>query len=78
MSNELLENIKNIMNIKINIKKEKKVILKMMKNLNIILEIIGLFMVIIGLLISKEIIYISIILFLLSIFSNLYTNGGCL
>lgn len=48
------------------------------KKLDIILEIIGLFMIIIGLLISKEIIYISIIPFLLSIFCNLYIKGGCL
>lgn len=49
-----------------------------LKKINIILEIIGLFMVIIGLLISKEIIYISIIPFLLSIFSNLYIKGRCI
>lgn len=48
------------------------------EKIDIIFEIIGLFMVIIGLLISKEIIYISIIPFLLSIFSNLYIRGGCL
>lgn len=48
-----------------------------LKKTNIILEIIGLFMVIIGLLISNELIYISLIPFILAIFINLYTNGGC-
>ena len=48
------------------------------KKIDVIFEIIGLFMVIIGLLISKEIIYISIIPFLLSIFSKLYLKGGCI
>lgn len=46
--------------------------------LDVIFEIIAIFMVIIGLLVSKELIYISIIPLLASIFINLYTRGGCL
>lgn len=43
--------------------------------LDIIFEIIAIFMVIIGLLISKELIYVSIIPLLISIFINLYSRG---
>ena len=43
--------------------------------LDIIFEIIAIFMVIIGLLVSKELIYISIIPLLISIFINLYSRG---
>ena len=46
--------------------------------LDIIFEIIAVFMIIIGLIVSKELIYISIMPLLMSIFINLYTRGGCL
>lgn len=44
--------------------------------LDIIFEIIAVFMIIIGLIVSKELIYISIMPLLMSIFINLYTRGG--
>ena len=48
------------------------------EKIDVIFKIIELFMMMIGLLISKEIIYISIMSFLSSIFSNLYIKGRCL
>ena len=59
------------------IKKIKENIMNIEK-IDVIFEIIELFMMMIGLLISKEIIYISIMSFLSSIFSNLYIKGRCL